>query len=83
MKNKEQEQKITDISIHIASLSASFKPAPDALILERILVRSRFIKPCLMPVINTRTVLVHQDWTSGGCSKRETKYYCHIGGNCS
>ena len=30
MKNKEQEQKITDISIHIASLSASFKPAPDA-----------------------------------------------------
>ena len=30
MKNKEPEQKITDISIHIASLSASFKPAPDA-----------------------------------------------------
>ena len=30
MKNKEAEQKITDISIHIASLSASFKPAPDA-----------------------------------------------------
>ena len=30
MKNKEQEQKITDISIHIASFSASFKPAPDA-----------------------------------------------------
>ncbi len=30
MKNKEPEQKITDISIHIASLSASFKPTPDA-----------------------------------------------------
>ncbi len=30
MKNKEQEQKITDISIHIAALSASFKPALDA-----------------------------------------------------
>lgn len=30
MKNEEQEQKITDISIHIAALSASFKPAPDA-----------------------------------------------------
>ena len=29
MKNEEQEQKITDISIHIAALSASFKPAPD------------------------------------------------------
>ncbi len=30
MKKEEQNEKITDISIHIAALSASFKPAPDA-----------------------------------------------------
>lgn len=27
---KDEKQSITDISIHIAALSASFKPAPDA-----------------------------------------------------
>lgn len=27
---KDKEQTITDISIHVAALSASFKPAPDA-----------------------------------------------------